>query len=365
MEPSAGEKRYKERKMDSKPVKILNREVGPGRPVFIICEGGVTNYGELELAKRQVDAAYEARADIIKFQVSITENLISKKVAKRLEPELGYDWFSRVKYKEFSFDEARELARYVQTGGMPFFATAHDEEALEFLDKELNQPFLKVGSGEAHNYEFLKSVGRRGKPVIISFGLQSDEEIIKAVEILRDAGAKEIIALHCTTIYPTPYDKTDLPRIKHLQELLGVPVGISDHSIGWHVPLAAVALGACVVEKHLTFGKNDLRSLDNPGALLPQEFKLMVDEIRDIEKSLRPLSKEERLRFLEKGRDWAGQSIVAKRTLSIGTVITAADVTFKRPFKGGLGPEILEKILGKKVKKEILEDEQVTWEHLE
>lgn len=351
--------------MNIKPVRLLNREVGPHRSVYIICEGGVTNYGELKLAKRQVDAVHDAGVDMVKFQVTITENLISKKVSHRLKDELGYNWFERVKEKELSFDHTRELARYVKKKGFPFFATAHDEEALDFLDRELKQSFFKIGSGESHNNEFLKNVAKRGKPIIISFGLQSDKEIIKAIKVLRKSGAKDIIALHCTTLYPTPYHNIDLTRIKHLEKLLQIPVGISDHSVGWHVPLAAVARGACLVEKHLTFDRDDPRSLDNAGALYPEEFKLMVKQIRDVERALQPVPEKERIHFLKIGRDWAGQSLVATRDLPVGTTLTREMIVFKRPAKGGLGPEMLDKVLGKKIKKEIPEDEQVTLDCLE
>ena len=350
--------------MKKTKVRLGNRPVGEGEPVFIICEGGVTNYGELELAKRQVDAAYNARADIIKFQAAKTENLISKKVAKRLEKEMGYDWFARVKYKELTFDELRELARYVATGNWPFFATAHEEEALDFIDKKLNQPFFKIGSGESHNYEFLKNVGSRGKPIIISFGLQSDKEIIKAIKTLESVGAKDIIVLHTTTLYPTPYDIAALPRMLHLKELTGYPVGISDHTVGWHVVLGAVALGAAVVEKHLTFGKSDTRSLDNAGALLPDEFSEMVKQIRDLEKSLKDIPEKERQKLLKVGRDWAGQSLIAKKDLPTGTVLKRNMIAFKRPARGGLGPEHLERVLGKRVKKKIENDEQIQYGHL-
>lgn len=347
-------------------ITLGNRLVGEGEPVFIICEGGVTNYGELELAKRQVDAAYNAGADSIKFQVTVTENLISKKVAKRLQKEMGYDWFSRVKYKEFkSWDDVRELARYTRTGGYPFFATAHDTEALDFLDKELDQPFFKIGSGESHNYEFLKNVGGRKKPVIISFGLQTDEEIMKALEALDKAGAKEIIVLHCTTLYPTPYEMVGLPRMAHLKALTGLPVGISDHSVGWHVVLAGVALGACVVEKHLTFGKDDPRSLDNAGALLPEEWPIMVRQIRDLEKARRDVPAEARAQALAKGRDWAGQSLVAARDLKAGEILSRDMIAYKRPAKGGISPTALGSVLGKKIVKPVEEDEQILAEHLE
>ena len=349
----------------AKTINLAGREVGEGRPVYVICEGGVTNYGKLALAKKQTDAAREARADIVKFQVWKTENLISKRVAKRLEGELGYDWFSRVKYKEISFDKFKELEKYVNSAGMGFFATAHEDVGLDFLDKDLKQPFFKIGSGEAHNFEFLKNVGQRKKPVIISFGLQSDKEILKAVDTLRSAGTTEIIALHCTTSYPTLYEKADISRMSHLKKMLGVPVGISDHTVGWHVPLAAVALGACVVEKHITFDKNDPRSLDNPGALLPEEFKTMVSQIRDLERALKPMKKKDRANFLESSRDWAGQSIVASRVIMAGSVLKRDMITFKRPAKGGLAPEMAEKIIGKKVRVPIEEDEQILLGHLE
>jgi len=349
-----------------KSVTIYNREVGPGKPVIIICEAGVTNYGELELAKRQVDAFYESGADFIKFQVvPQTEALVSKKVAERLKRELGYDWFGRMKYKELSLEKAREIARYVATGGTPFFATAHEEEGLNFLDKEMNQPFFKVGTGEASNYEFLKNIGKRGKPVIISFGFQNDYEIQRAVATLQDAGTPGVVALHCVSLYPTPHERVNLSRIEHLRNLLDVPVGISDHSRGWHALVAGVALGACVVEKHLTFGKNDPRSSDNAGALLPEEFRAMVAHIRDIEKALRQHPEDDRLRALEQARDWAGQSIVAARDLSAGEKLLIESVRFKRPARGGIPPAAVLGIIGKSIKRNIPEDEQIFLEDIE
>lgn len=341
-------------------VKLFDREVGQGKPVAIICEAGVTNYGEVEIAKRQVDAFYESGADFLKFQVvPRTESLVSKVTAARLKEELGYDWFQRMKYKELSFEKAREIARYVATGGSPFFATAHENEGLDFLDKEMNQSFFKIGTGEASNYDFLKNVGRRGKPVIISFGFQSDDEVRRAVYTLQDAGAADIVAMHCVSLYPTPYEHVNLSRIEHLRSLLGIPVGFSDHSRGLHMLLAAVALGASVIEKHLTFGKSDPRSSDNPGALLPEEFKEMIKMVRDIEQALRTIPEEERLAALEKGRDWAGQSIVAARELQEGEILTRDLIFFKRPSRGGLQPSALGGIIGRRIRRRIAEDEQI------
>ena len=329
-----------------------------------MCEGGVTNYGDLTLAKQQADTARAVGADIVKFQAWKTEHLISRKVSKRLAPELGYDWFERLKCKELSFDELKKLYEYCIRIGISCFATAHDDVSLDFLHREIAQQFFKVGSGESHNFEFLKNVGSRGKPVIISFGLQSEAEVLKAVEVLRSAGTREIIALHCTSLYPTPYDMVGLARMLYLKELTGLPVGISDHSVGWHVVLAAVALGAHLVEKHLTFDKNDHRSLDNPGALLPGEFMLMVRQIRDIEQAMRSMSEFERMRGLEAARDWAAQSLVAARDIPAETVLTREMIAFKRPPRGGLPPEALYSVIGKKTKIGIEEDEQILLEYL-
>lgn len=342
-----------------------DRKVGFGQPCFVICEGGVTSYGQIDLAKKQSAAAFEAKSDIVKFQLTKTEKLVSRKVSQRLEKELGYNWFDRMKYKEFSFEQMREIFDYSKKLGIDVFATAHDDESLEYLDKGLKQKFFKVGSGEAHNFEFLKNVGNRGKPVMISFGIQTDKEVLKAVETLRREGIKDIVALHCVSIYPTPYKNANLKRMGHLKKLLGVPVGISDHSVGWHLPLAAVAMGACVVEKHLTFDKTDPRSLDNPGALLPEEFKLMVSQIRDMELGLTRFSETERIKTLEKGRDWAGQSMVANRGIPAGAVLRKDMIDFKRPGKGGLPPAFIDKVLGKRVKKNIEEDEQILMKDLE
>lgn len=333
--------------------------VGQGEPCFIICEGGVTNYGQVSLAKKQIRSAVNAKADIFKFQACVTEKLVSKKVSKRLEKELGYNWFDRMKYKEFPFKKVKELIEYAKSTGIPSFATAHDNESLDFLDNKMNQPYFKVGSGEAHNYEFLKNIAKRKKPVIISFGVQTNKEVDRAISTLRRNGVKDIIILHCVSVYPTPYCHANLKRMEYFRDRYNVPIGISDHSVGWHIPLAAVASGACVVEKHLTFDKTDPRSLDNPGALLPQEFKLMVKQIRDVENALRQHTEKERIKALEKGRNWAGQSIVAAKNLPVGTILAKSMFEFKRPGKGGLPPAMVDKIVGRKVKKMIEADEQI------
>ena len=326
---------------------------------FVICEAGVTNYGELDLARRQVDAAAAAGADAVKFQSFDTASLVSRIAAKEHEPELGHDWFERMDERRLSEDDLRELQRYSAERGITFFATPHDEPSLRFLVEELDVPMLKVGSGEAANWDFLRAIGATARPVVIAFGLQTDDEARRAVATLRDAGATEVTALHCVSVYPTPPELASLPRIERLRELLGVPVGISDHSVGTHVALAAVARGATTVEKHLTFDKADPRSLDNPGALEPDEFVEFVRAIRELEQALADVPAEVFALAVADSRAWAEQAVVAARDLPKGHLLDRPDVAFKRPALGGVPATNVESVLGRRLKRALEADEQI------
>ena len=323
--------------------------------VFVICEAGVTNYGEPELAHRQVEAAAAAGCDAVKFQAWRTESLVSKPVAERLSDELGRNWYERMESRELSWDELRALRDDAQARGLVWFATPHDDASLEFLAGDLDVPCVKVGSGEASNWTFLRRVGAVGKPVLIAFGLQTDAEAQRAVTTLREAGAPEVVAFHTVSAYPTPPQLANLKRIDDLRELLGVPVGISDHTVGWHIPLAAVARGARAVEKHLTFDKADPRSLDNPGALEPGELAAMTRQIRELELALAEPPADP----LEASRDWALQAVVAARDLAAGHVLAEADFAFKRPARGGVPASEAESLLGRTLRVAVAADEQI------
>lgn len=330
--------------------------------VFVICEAGVTNYGEPELAHRQVDAAADAGCDAVKFQAWRTESLVSRAVAERLTDELGRNWFDRMASRELSREELRRLQQHAHERGLVFFATPHDEESLEFLAQDLDVPWLKVGSGEASNWQFLERIGKAGKAVLIAFGMQSDDDARRAVDLLGESGAAEVVALHTVSVYPTPPELVGLKRMTRLQEILDVPVGLSDHTVGWHVPLAAVALGARAIEKHLTFDKTDDRSLDNPGAVEPGELVAMTAQIRELELALAPpVDRGE----LDAARDWALQAVVAARALAPGDVLTEQDVAFKRPARGGVPASQVAELLGRRVRVAVPRDEQVLPEHLD
>ena len=324
--------------------------------VFVICEGGVTNYGDPELAARQLEIAAESGADAVKFQAWRTEDLVSRPVAARLSDDLGYNWFDRLASRELPFEELRKLRARAAELDLVFFATPHDEGSLDAV-LTLDVPCLKIGSGEASNWRFLRRVGAAGKPVLISFGLQSDDEARRAVALLGESGAPEIVAFHTVSLYPTPPELAALDRIARLRDLLEVPVGISDHTVGWHVPLAAVALGAAAVEKHLTFDKTDPRSLDNAGALEPHEFPTMVAQIRDLESALAsPPVDDSRLAA---SRDWALQAVVAAHDLEAGHLLADGDVAFKRPARGGVPAADVATLLGRRLRRKIDHDEQI------
>ena len=320
--------------------------------VFLVAEAGVSNYGDPELAHRQVDAAADARADAVKFQAWRTSELVSRST------ELGQRWHERMAGRELPPDAFRELQAHAGERGLTFFATAHDAPSVAFL-AELDVPLLKVGSGEASNWEFLRVVGAAARPVLIAFGLQSDDEARRAVEVLREAGAPEVTALHTVTIYPTPARLAGLKRMTRLAGLLDVPVGYSDHTVGRHVALAAVARGAQALEKHLTFDKADDRSLDNAGALEPGEWVEFVREVRELETALGEPAAEELDEARASFRDWALQALVAARDLEAGTELGRDDLVAKRPLGDGLPASELESVVGRRLRRAVASDEQI------
>lgn len=333
----------------------------PDDRTFVICEAGVTNYGEPELAHRQVDVAADSGCDAVKFQAWRTERLVSRLMADRMSDELGRNWFDRMASRELSYDELRRLQEHAQRRGLVFFATPHDEESLDFL-VEVDVPWLKVGSGEASNWSFLRRIGTTRRAVMIAFGLQTNDEARTALDVLGEAGAAEIVALHTVSVYPTPPELADLRRLESLRRTLDVPVGISDHTVGWHVPLAAVALGARAVEKHLTFDKTDPRSLDNPGALEPDELAAMVRQIRELDLALAEPAASD---ALDAVRGWAIQAVVAARPLLSGTVLSEADVTFKRPGRGGVPASRVDELVGRRLSRDVESDEQIRLDDVE
>ena len=255
---------------------------------LIIAEAGVNHNGDLNTALKLCDVAKECGADVVKFQTWITENIITKSVAKaeyqKENTNNDDSQYDMLKKLELSQDDFRKIKEYCDEIGITFASTADDRDSLDFL-VNLGIPFIKVGSGDIGNVSYLRYIGSKCRPVILSTGMSTLEDINISLKALKDGGAKDITLLHCTTNYPCPFDSVNLNAMDTLKKEYDLKVGYSDHTQGIEVAIAAVAKGATVIEKHFTLDKN----MDGPDHLAstePDEFKKMVDSIRNIEKAL-------------------------------------------------------------------------------
>lgn len=327
--------------------------------IFIIAEAGVNHNGDIKLAKKLVDAAKNAGADAVKFQTFKTENLVSKAAQKadyqKQTTTSEESQFAMLKMLELSFDNFRELKNYCKEKGIVFLSTPFDFDSIDFLES-LEIPLYKIPSGEITNLPYLIKIAKTGKPVIISTGMSDLVEVELAVEILRDHGAGTMTLLHCNTQYPTPYQDANLQAMLTLEERFGFAVGYSDHTLGIEVALAAAALGAKVIEKHFTLDKS-LKGPDHKASLDPEELKVMVTSVRNIEVALgdgvKRVSKSE-----NPNKDIARKSIVAKRGIARDEILTEDNLTVKRPGHG-ISPVKWFEVLGTKAIRDFSEDELI------
>lgn len=346
-------------------IKIGSRWIGEGYPVFIIAEAGVNHNGSLELAKKLVDIAAEARADAVKFQTFRTENMITTGAEKaKYQRESGVDGesqFDMLKKLELSAQEFRELSDYCHKKGIMFLSSPFDMEGVDLL-AELDVPVFKIASGEITNFPLLRRISEKRKPIILSTGMSLLEEVSEAVELLKQSGARDIILLHCTSEYPVKFEDVNLMAMKTMKDAFGLPVGFSDHTPGIVAPIAAAALGACVVEKHFTIDKS-LPGPDHKASLNPVELRQMVEGIRNVEKALGDGKKVPREGEKEI-RKVARKSIVAARQMRKGERITEETLTVKRPGTG-IEPKKMGLVVGKIARRNIEKDEIISLEMLE
>ena len=333
------------------------------RHTIIIAEAGVNHNGSIELAKQLVDNAVETGVDYIKFQTFKASKLVTKaaKQAEYQQKNIGKEGDSQyqmLKKLELSPAEHEVLIDYCQQKGIKFFSTAFDFDSIEYLHS-LNLGLWKIPSGEVTNYPFLKRVASYNEPTILSTGMCDMEDVRAAVEALYKNGlSKEnLILLHCNTEYPTPFEDVNLKAMEALRKEFGVEVGYSDHTKGIEVPIAAVALGATVIEKHFTLDRN-MEGPDHKASLEPDELKAMVGAIRNIEKAVggdgtKHVSESER-----KNIAIARKSIVAACDIKAGELFTEKNLTVKRPGNG-ISPMRWEEVLGTKAKKDFSEDELI------
>ncbi|WP_097025885.1 N-acetylneuraminate synthase [Clostridium peptidivorans] len=326
---------------------------------YIIAEAGVNHNGNLELAKLMIDKAKEAGANCIKFQTFISKNIVSKNASKaqyqKQYTKLGESQLDMLKKLELSFDDFKELKKYCDLKEIEFFSTAFDLDSINFLNG-LGMRIWKIPSGEITNLPYLIEIAKTHKPVILSTGMSTVEEVEEAINILRTNGCQDIILLHCTTEYPAPYEEVNLKAMNTLKEKFNVMVGYSDHTKGTEVTIAAVAMGATVIEKHFTLDRN-MEGPDHKSSLEPNELKTMVNAIRNIEKAMgngkKIPSPSER-----KNINIARKSIVAKCNIKKGEILSEDNIITKRPGNG-ISPMRWFDIIGKTAIKDFEEDELI------
>ena len=314
---------------------------------LVIAEAGVNHNGSLELAKKLVDVAAEAGADIVKFQTFKADQIVTKSASKA-EYQVtntgdASSQYEMLKKLELTHEMHHELLNYCREKNIEFLSTPFDLESLYYL-QDLGIKTWKIPSGEITNYPYLQAIGRTKKPVIMSTGMSTVSEIREAVNLLKNEGATEITLLHCNTQYPTPMCDVNLNAMNTLRDEFGLSVGYSDHTLGIEVPIAAVAMGATVIEKHFTIDKS-LDGPDHKASLSPDELKDMVSAIRNIEKALGE-EKKEPSPSERNNIDIVRKSIVAKTNIKKGDIFSESNLTTKRPGTG-ISPMKWNDVLGK------------------
>lgn len=344
-------------------LRIAGRAIGPGRPVFVIAEAGVNHNGDLRLAKRLVDVACAAGADAVKFQSFRAEELATRDAPKARYQERtapGESQFAMLKRLELTEPMHRTLIAYCRKKGILFLSTPFDPPSATLLHKH-RVPAYKVPSGELTNLPLLRQIARYGRPIILSTGMSTLEEVAAAARTVYGEGNRQLVLLHCTSNYPARMEDCNLNAIRTLRRRFGVPVGYSDHTLGSTAAVAAVALGACVVEKHFTLD-TALPGPDHKASADPDGLRRYVAAIRETEKSLGDGRKVPAAAELEVKR-MARKSVVARADLDKGTVLTEDVLALKRPATG-IPPGDLPKLLGRRLSRAVRRDTLISWSML-
>ena len=336
--------------------------------VIIIAEAGVNHNGNLGTAKQLIDAASEAKVDYIKFQSFKADKLVNP-VAKKAKYQIKNtgdkddSQYQMLKQLELSHEDHLELISYCNSKNISFFSTAFDVDGISYLSS-LNFDILKIPSGELTNFPYLKAIANTSLPVILSTGMANLEEIEKSVNVLISNGTKKnlITVLHCNTEYPTPMKDVNLKAMLTMKEKLGLSIGHSDHTLGIEVPIAAVAMGAEVIEKHFTLDRN-MKGPDHKASLEPHELKEMVKSIRNIEKAISGNGIKEASSSEKKNIHIARKSIHLSKNLKAGSTITEKNIIPLRPGDGICSMN-WEKVIGQKVNADLKKFTKLTWENI-
>lgn len=335
-----------------------------GEP-YIIAEIGSNHNGDIELAKKMIDVAKEKGADCVKFQSWSKNTIFSRKKYEEnyfLDDDYrdkdDYDLEDIVEEYSITKEEQRTLKEYCDELNIGFSSSVFSREEVDFLVDELDVDFIKVASMDLNNYPFLEYVAKKDKPIVLSTGLSKLSEIEKAVDTIYDQGNEKLVLLHCVSNYPTKYDEVNLNNIEMLRDLFDVPVGFSDHTLGFSVPLLSVAKGVCLIEKHFTLDKS-MEGWDHELSANPEELEVISKESKKIYQSLGKYQRvvnesEEQIKEYRR-------SIVVNRDMEAGEIIEKNDLEFKRPGTG-IKPGEVDYVVGRKLKNDKNVDELLNWD---
>ena len=338
-------------------MKIGNRSIGPNEPPLIIAEIGINHGGDLGVAKNMVDLIASSGCECVKHQTHIIEDEMTEEAKSIFPPNADKSIWDVMKECSLTLDEEQELKKYSENLGLIWISTPFSRMAVDFLD-DIDVPAFKIGSGEADNLPLINHIAKKGKPIIMSTGMQSIQSLKNSVEILEKSSV-EYALLECTNLYPSPPEIVSLKGIEELKEAFPKAlVGFSDHSIGPEIALASVALGACIVERHFT----DTRYRTGPDiscSMDPAELRLMIDRSVEIHKALknpkqRTLPEEDVYKF-------ARASVVADTDMAAGHIITEKDIWVRRPGSGEIPGYKYNDVIGKKLRLEVKKNHQLKW----
>jgi N-acetylneuraminate synthase len=342
-------------------VRIAGKWIGDGEPCFIVAEAGVNHNGEIRLAKKLIDVAKSAGADAVKFQAFETGSLVTPTAEKaEYQKKRTGDGFqyAMLKKLELTPSDFKTLSKHAKKKGIIFLSTPYDAVNADLLD-EIGVPAFKIASCDITNLPLLEHIAKKKRPIILSTGMSTMSEIREALHTINKTGNKDVILLQCTSDYPAKLEDANLRAIPTLKQTFKVQVGYSDHTVGIYPPIAAVALGASIIEKHFTLDRN-LPGPDHKMSLEPVELKEMIKAIRCVERALGSRDKKPTMSE-EKMKKFMRKSIVARVNIAKGTTISEGMLTIKRPGTG-IEPKYFAKIIGYKAKKDIKKDEVITWD---
>lgn len=347
-------------------VQLRDTEIGRGKPPYVIAEIGSNHNGDMELCRRMIDEAAAAGANAVKFQSWSERSLISEEEYARntqyLDKKKHFGSLREmVRAYQFTAPQHVEAAAHCRERGVAFCSTPFSPEEADLLE-ELNVPFFKIASMDIVHLSFLKHVARKQRPVVVSTGMATLGEIEQAVETIRGEGNEQIILLHCISIYPPEYDAIQLRNMEMLEQAFDVPVGFSDHTLGTAIPLAAIAIGARVIEKHFTLDQ-DMPGWDHAISANPDQLRTIVHEGRNIFAALGDGRRRVSDAEMEKRKKFR-RSLVSRHKLEQGHILTAEDLDAKRPGTG-IAPNEISYVVGRRLTSDVSADQVIQWRDLQ